>query len=83
MNESEVPSVLPLSQGNDNEFDSTDPISSSTSFVAPELNSATLITSYLDFGHLISDRSVVASLTDEEKYQRLKNSWVSSSDFKF
>ncbi|KAJ8896775.1 hypothetical protein PR048_002120 [Dryococelus australis] len=83
MNEPEVPSMLSSSQGNDNEFDSTDSISTSTSSVAPELNDATLTTSCLDFGHLISDWSVVASLTDEEKYQWLKNSWVPSSDFKF
>ncbi|KAJ8885670.1 hypothetical protein PR048_011868 [Dryococelus australis] len=83
MNEPEVSSVLSLVQGNDNEFDSTDLISKSTSSVVPELNSATLTISCLDFGHIISDRSVVASLTDEEKYQWLKNSWVPSSDFKF
>ncbi|KAJ8891667.1 hypothetical protein PR048_004195 [Dryococelus australis] len=71
MNEPEVPSVLSSSQGNDNEFDSTDPISSSTSSVVPELNCVKLTTSCLDFGHLISDRSVVASLTDQEKYQWL------------
>ncbi|KAJ8893132.1 hypothetical protein PR048_005715 [Dryococelus australis] len=75
--------MLILSQGNDNEFDSTDTISNSTSSVVPELNSETLTTSCLDFGHLISDRSVVASLTDEKKYQWLKNSWVSLLDFKF
>ncbi|KAJ8884602.1 hypothetical protein PR048_016459 [Dryococelus australis] len=68
---------------NNNEFDSTDTISSSTSSVVPELNSATLTTSCLDFVHLISDQSVVASLTDEEKYQWLKNSPVPSLDFKF
>ncbi|KAJ8896481.1 hypothetical protein PR048_001825 [Dryococelus australis] len=36
MNEPKVPSVLSSSQGNDNEFDSTDPISSSNSSVVPE-----------------------------------------------
>ncbi|KAJ8889569.1 hypothetical protein PR048_009068 [Dryococelus australis] len=56
---------------------------SSTSSVVPEPNSATLTTSCLDFGHRISDHRVVASLTDEEKYQWLKNSWVPSLDFKF
>ncbi|KAJ8889965.1 hypothetical protein PR048_009470 [Dryococelus australis] len=63
MNDPEVPSVLSSSQGNDNEFGSTDPISSSASSMVPELNSATLTISCLDFGHLISNRSVVALLT--------------------
>ncbi|KAJ8875431.1 hypothetical protein PR048_023326 [Dryococelus australis] len=42
-----------------------------------------LTTYSLDFGYHISDQSVVASLTNEEKYQWLKNSRVPSSDFKF
>ncbi|KAJ8887578.1 hypothetical protein PR048_013795 [Dryococelus australis] len=61
-------------QGNDNEFHCADTITSSTSPVVPELISATLTTYCLDLGHRIRDQRVVASLTDEEKYQWLKNS---------
>lgn len=36
-----------------------------------------------DFGHLVTNESGFISLSDEDRYQWLKNSWVPSPDFKY
>ncbi|KAJ8882694.1 hypothetical protein PR048_014506 [Dryococelus australis] len=83
MNDTEMPTVPASMQKNANEFESIYPSSSSTSYFVPEINSASSVISYLDFGHILSSRTTVASLTNEQKYQWLINSWVPSSDFTF
>lgn len=77
--ESHVPAVT-FSERNDetNSIPMT-----STSKDMTDCGTPTFSWQHRDFGHLVTNESGFISLSDEDRYQWLKNSWVPSPDFKY